>query len=90
MSVEINEVAVFAIAMLTMLFALWEVLRTKCKPVHVGLLFLFAGTVFTIVENFYFPEIFNFLEHFVGVTLAGLTFAYLSKQQLRKVKEMSK
>ena len=91
MALEIGEVISLIIAVIGYLVLLIEFKRNR-NLLHIFLAytFLLVGTVTTVAEGFYLPDILNFVEHSVGSALAGLAFgatAYLANKKISEIQK---
>ena len=87
--VEINEVIVLIVAVLGYAPILIAYLKNK------ELFWLFTaytlfliGCIVTIIEEFLYPDLLNFIEHFVGIMGMGIlcfVCAFLSHQKMQKI-----
>ena len=83
-SADAAEYIILIYSSVLILFAFFYVIQQQSREewsFFFILVLLFLGTVFTILEEFLWPNLLNLLEHFVGVFLPALflflfTFSY--------------
>jgi hypothetical protein len=91
---EIGEYVSLVIATVGYIIIIIEFTRYRnLLHIFVSYTLLFIGMIATVMEEFYFHEIFNITEHVVGIALAGLAFAataYLSNVRINEIKKSIK
>jgi len=89
MGLEFNEVVVLVIILGGFLPVIMALRRNKELLVFfLAYMFLLLGAVFTILEGFFWGDIFHFLEHGLGITLAAFLFlasAYASNKKITSI-----